>query len=479
MLRRCERAQHSHESNCPREGAKVSQLHSQLVSSYPPAFFCNQSDLLPSDDTMESALISWITGEKRMPRQIPTTSTLVGGRVASAQKVVKTVRAVHGHGIFRVGETINSVNQVSKTLNNFIPKVSKLVDRANQFIPTMQIMAHSACDSIKITTSFTNVATSVGIGANLVLTYQGVKALHLIAAKLEDVAAALAAQTALTAQRDFPQYVYDMIRERLGQTSDDPAGDHWFFLLHPDDDWYPKFYHLLETQPVGPRFCGYTNHIDTIFVFMLAARRFIEERERRAREAGRQFRPVRLHLLIPAYQPILIAEALRIPPEIGDFVMEARVNSGKEFVWLNLPHGQRHHTSGIGHWEPPGTGWWEGVLSKIGLAQRPLTLGSPRVLGSRQRSSEDDDVLAMVGDGEFRARPVADGEPGNEDLLGPQTSNQGGDGGGGGGENRHHATPLHHRHGRRDHRRSVKEIDRGSRGEKGPAAAAAAGLRES
>ncbi|KAK3378910.1 hypothetical protein B0T24DRAFT_610298 [Lasiosphaeria ovina] len=91
-----------------------------------------------------------------------------------------------------------------------------------------------------------------------------------------------------------------MIRERPGQTSDDAVSDHWFFLSHPDDDWYPKFYHLLEKQPVGPRFCGYTNHVDLSSFFMLAARRFIEERERRAREAGRHFRPVRLHLLIPA-----------------------------------------------------------------------------------------------------------------------------------------------------------------------------------
>ncbi|KAK0652471.1 hypothetical protein B0T16DRAFT_454835 [Cercophora newfieldiana] len=402
---------------------------------------------------MSTDLVSWIRGDKMKPnKKIMSTAVTVASKQAAP--VMKTVQAFSGvSGIFKIGDTIKSVNEVSQNVNAFLPKVTQLVDSANQFIPTMQIMAHSVCDSVRIATRFQSVASTVGIGANLVLTYQGVKALHLIAAKLEDISVALAAQTALTAQRDFPEYVHDMIRERLGQTAGDPTTDHWFFLYHPDDDWYPKFYHLLEKKPVGPAFCGYTNQIDTIFVFMLAARRHIESKMRESGGKG-GVRPVRFHLIIPAYQPILIAEALRVPEEIGDFVIEARTNSNKPFVWLNLPEDQRHYVSGIGQWDPTPLSWWDGVLSRVGLARRPPMLSSPRTLGTRQESTEDEDALAMIDDGR--------GEKGGE-LVKREVVEVGGSAEEG---SKRHSTPLHHRQRRGERRGSRRSIE-GERGEKG------------
>ncbi|KAK4443210.1 hypothetical protein QBC34DRAFT_265051, partial [Podospora aff. communis PSN243] len=386
---------------------------------------------------MSTDLVSWIRGDKMKPKQKAISTAVTA--IAKQTPIMKTVQATTGiSGIFKIGETIKSVNEVSQSVNTFLPKVTQLVDSANAFIPTMQIMASSVVDSVRLATRFQSVAATAGIGANVVLTYQGVKALHLIAAKLEDISVALAAQTALTAQRDFPEYVHDMIRERLGQTAGDPACDHWFFLYHPDDDWYPKFYHLLEKKPVGPAFCGYTNQIDTIFVFMLAARRYVDAK---AKE-GKVTKPVRFHLLIPAYQPILVAEALRVPEEIGDFVMEARTNSNKPFVWLNLPEEQRgRYASGIGQWDPTPLSWWDGVLSRVGLAKRPPMLGSPRTLGTRQESAEDEDALAMVDDGKGEKEKQKGGE-----LVKSEVGSVVEEG------SKRHSTPLHHRQRRSERR---------------------------
>jgi prophage DNA circulation protein len=157
--------------------------------------------------------------------------------------LVKTIQAVEG--IFQAGELMYNANETAGNLNDFIPKASKIVDRIEAFVPSMQVMGRSFVDTIKIFNTFNTIATTVGIGANVVLTYQGVQALHLIAAQLKEVSTALAAQTALLAQKDFPQYVYDLIRERLGQTSDDPAHEHWFFVYHPDNDWYVIPFSLL------------------------------------------------------------------------------------------------------------------------------------------------------------------------------------------------------------------------------------------
>ncbi|KAE8440395.1 hypothetical protein EG329_008171 [Mollisiaceae sp. DMI_Dod_QoI] len=74
--------------------------------------------------------------------------------------------------------------------------------------------------------------------------------------------------------------------------------------------------------------------------------------------------------------------------------MEGRINSTKEFVWLNLPKEQRNFVVDIGHWVPPTLGWWDWAMSKFGPVEKPLVLREPRVLGTRQQPREDDEEQA-------------------------------------------------------------------------------------
>ncbi|GAB1317167.1 Nipped-B-like protein B [Madurella fahalii] len=340
--------------------------------------------------------------------------------VEELKPLVQTIQA--GAGTYAIGKVMNDVGAVVDNVGVVVDSVSKAAAKVGAFIPSMQVMGRSFADSARIFASFNSIAMTAGIAANVVVAYQGVQVLQLIDARLKDMAASLAAQTALIAQKDFPQYVYDMIRERITQTSLDPSHDHWFFVYHPDNDWYPGFYRLLEKEMIGPEFCGYTNQIDTAFVFMLAARRRIQRKEQQAQRDGRPIRPTKLHLLIPAYQPVLIFEALKIPEEIGDFVMEGRINNNREFVWLNLPEDQRHYLQDIGRFVPPNPGWFDWAMSVIGLAEAPPKLGEPRVLGTRQGAIEAD------GDGD-----VAD-EGNKQEVIEDQTKQR--------------ATPLQQRHKR-------------------------------
>lgn len=384
----------------------------------------------------DSSVLSWLAGDHRMKKTAFKTAGKIGSKESPIAKTVQAVRGISKIGD-AVGDVVDHAHGVVDKINDFLPRASEVAHQIDRFIPSMQVMGRSFADSAKIFGHFNVIATSVGIAANVALTYQGVQALQLIAAKLQDISVSLAAQTALRAQQVFPEYVYDMVRERLDQTSADRTRDHWFFVYHPDNDWYPKFYHYLEKKPLGPGFCGYTNQIDTVFVFMLAARKRIQEKADKARSQGRSFRPVKLHLLMPAYQPILIAEALRIPEEIGDFVMEGRVNSNKEFVWLNLPQEQRHYVTDIGHWVPPEQGIWDWAMSKIGLADAPPALGEPRVLGTRQRTPPglieygDDADICLDGDTIVGCSEKSD--DGSDDHKSGRK------------RSRHHATPLHHR----------------------------------
>ncbi|KAH7127772.1 hypothetical protein B0J13DRAFT_564501 [Dactylonectria estremocensis] len=376
-------------------------------------------------------LSTWMLGNKTIRERALKKVT---DMIETAVPLVKTIQA--GYHLLETGEAVHNVNTAAAQINHFIP--------------AMQVMGKSICDSAKIFTYFNMAAITVGIGANIVPTYQGVQVLQLIAARLKDIATTLAAQTALLAQKEFPQYVHEMIRERLGQTADDPACEHLFFVWHPDDDWYPKFYHLLEKNPPGPRFCGYTNQIDTIFLFMLAARRRILEKEARAEEKGRTRRPTKLHLLVPAYQPILILEALKIPEEIGDFIIEGRVNSNAEMVWLNLPEEQRHYVVGVGQWIPPTQGWWDWSMSKVGMAEKPPKLGAPRVLGTSQQHEEEEeekvDLYSEDDDGgaAYDGSISTQGPSAPRTLLDAETA-------------RHEATPVHHRRRKKHKKRQNKD----------------------
>ncbi|KAI8627873.1 hypothetical protein F5Y19DRAFT_486494 [Xylariaceae sp. FL1651] len=358
-------------------------------------------------------IIKWIGSDKTIKKKAVKTVAKYANTVSP---IVQTIQA--GYGAYGIGEMMSNMNGMA-------PTASDVVDKVMEFIPAIQVIGRSFADCAKIFTNFNSIATAAGIGANIVLTYQGIKVLQLIDTRLKDMATSLAAQTTLIAQKDFPQYVHDMIRERVTQTSLDGNSDHWFFVYHPDNDWYPGFYHILQKEPIGPEFCGYTKQIDTAFVFMLAARRYIEKKECKAKKEGRPVRPTKLHLLIPAYQPILILEALRIPEQIGDFVIEGRINSNREFVWLNLPKEQGHYVEDIGQYLPPTPGWLDWAMSKIGLAETPPGLGERRILGTKQGSTDSDEIIGLIDDND-------------EDQ--DETPHD---------QNEHLATPLEQRHRRR------------------------------
>ncbi|RBR26830.1 uncharacterized protein FIESC28_00411 [Fusarium coffeatum] len=296
----------------------------------------------------------------------------VASTCASASPVIKIVQAANK--LAKVGDVVGHAN-------DFFSGASQTVKTAQVILPQMHILGQSLVDSAKLFHQFSIVATTLSAGANIIQTYQGIQALNLIAAKLGNISDTLQAQAALTAQRDFPQYVFDMIRERLSQTSVDQDREHWFFLWHPDTDWYPKFFHLIEEKKLSPRFCGYTNQLDTVFMFMLAARERITKREMVKARRRQHCKPVQLHLIIPAYQTILIPDRIKIPEEIGDFVIEGRINSNRPFVWLNLPDDQQHFTFDVGMWSPPESSLFEKALEWMGLSGKLQISDTPRVLG--------------------------------------------------------------------------------------------------
>jgi hypothetical protein len=339
--------------------------------------------------------MDWITKKVKTILRSPAAKKLT-----KCVPIVKTIHA--GHGLLKVGQAANTFIHTSKQIQ--------------EFLPTMQVMTESFCDKITFITGFTGLAITAGIAGNLVLTYQGVQALQKIAAHLNDISDSLAAQTALTAPETFARHVYQSIYQGINNNAHDVHHEHWFFVYHPDTDWYPAFHWKITKERLKKNFCGYSNQLDSVVIFMLAARTELAKERKRAKKLGKPMRNVVFHLLIPAYRPLVITEPLAFPKELSPFVVEGEIHNSNELVWLNLPEEQEDLLFNVGNWKPPPLSLLESIGIALGMTDMPPEHGEPRVLGTvREVADNERDNLSISSNRHFESH--SDNPDGDDVML--------------------------------------------------------------
>lgn len=116
--------------------------------------------------------------------------------------------------------------------------------------------------------------------------------------------------------------------------------EHAFFVCHPDTDWTSRFAEILGNgglhDPEG-RYRGRTSNLDLVTIMMLKTLK-------REEELGKE---LILHLIIPAYTPLLIEEAIRLPDILGQVKIHGKIHRGMEYVWINLPQEQASCLDGV------------------------------------------------------------------------------------------------------------------------------------
>ncbi|KAH7329484.1 hypothetical protein B0I35DRAFT_456840 [Stachybotrys elegans] len=283
------------------------------------------------------------------------------GRRARKGKVIETTKPLVQ--TIQAGLSSDGVYGMANPIRETAQNTSNL---AGQGTRSIQLMSNSVANHTNILMAFSNIAGIATSAAIIVAVYQGYLLLRDIEGHLREISISQRATMALAAQKEFPMYVYTMIRERVEQNRDDPNSKHAFFMYHPDNDWHPGFYQLMKDNPIGREFSF-----------------------RRYKRTKAKAKAIKLHLLIPAYQPLLIARALKIPEDIGDFVMEGRIHSGRALVTFNLPQEQSHYVQDIALYDPddPQQGWanWIKSLVSGGPAERKV-LGES-IGGSRSREA--------------------------------------------------------------------------------------------
>ncbi|KAF2470000.1 uncharacterized protein BDR25DRAFT_262551 [Lindgomyces ingoldianus] len=222
----------------------------------------------------------------------------------------------------------------------------------------------SALGASQASSLVSTFALPVGVGVLALQVWQGAKAAEMLG-RVGDV---LDAQTGLMAAEKFAQQVWDFVSQRVHETAKVPGERHFFFVYHPDTNWYPALYKLQRKEGQIDRYMGMSEQLDLLCHWMKHVRQFM------GRYSGRK--RVVLHLLMPAYRRIYIRDKLTFPEELCPLEIEGHIYNSAPFVTLNVTNKEdgQFVLSRVGNEAPKDSNLWNlwGMWTPGG---RPRMLG--------------------------------------------------------------------------------------------------------
>ncbi|KAE8353512.1 hypothetical protein BDV28DRAFT_148012 [Aspergillus coremiiformis] len=311
----------------------------------------------------------------------------------------------------KVLEIASQANDALKTIQEVSEKINISNDTVKKVIETIKIAANSFADKAIFATTFTSTVSAAGLLANTITTYQGVSELRTIAGHLKSMSETQRAELALSGGPAFAENIYVMLKSKIEKAH--PELD-WFFVYHPDTDWTYHFEEKLRTKGLlGRNFVGVVHDLDALVAFMGSVRDVYGDRY-----PGRQA-PF-FHLVVPAYEPIVIPTPLLIPEKVRPFRIEGDIHRGTSLVWMNLPGVDEKAILNIGVFQPPRS-IWDNIMLQVGLVQTPaprfLGIGSQTIeqapLAAITAGPEDDEISSLKAGRAVRRATYPDSEVGS------------------------------------------------------------------
>ncbi|KAH8894021.1 hypothetical protein GQ53DRAFT_821142 [Thozetella sp. PMI_491] len=105
---------------------------------------------------------------------------------------------------------------------------------------------------------------------------------------------------------------------------------HYFYVWHPDTDWYPAFEKTQRKKPLGRNFGGYNIDLGVLCNRMSSDRAVLIRNTSHGREAV-------FHLLIPAYSPIVTSHPVAFHSSLFPLVITGQRHRGVDLVWFDIP----------------------------------------------------------------------------------------------------------------------------------------------
>ncbi|CZR60206.1 uncharacterized protein PAC_10102 [Phialocephala subalpina] len=274
--------------------------------------------------------------------------------------------------------TVDNINKAMISVKTCADNVSNAASAIKAAMPSVKIMAQHA-KYMPAFGNFVSIAGVVAQGVQVYYTGQGVT-------ELRGMREELVAQTGLDAPKKFAKQVYRYIRMKAEQAQDSET--HVFFLYHPDTDWHPDFFEMVERDPLPDNFYGMSENLDALCVWMQYLRMIFTKN-------GKWGRTAVFDLLMPGYRPFTIKEPLAFAEKLWPLRLHGMIHNTKPHVQLNLPTADKDmlDLDGIGKWEKP-RNMWDQVFHK---EDRRL-----RVLG--EIDNVDDVFTVAVGTRQVRRK---------------------------------------------------------------------------
>ncbi|KAE8448819.1 hypothetical protein EG329_008821 [Mollisiaceae sp. DMI_Dod_QoI] len=283
-----------------------------------------------------------------------------------------------GQSCSNIKETVDNINGAMISVKACADNVGKAASAIKAAMPSVKIMAQHA----KYMPAFGTFVSAAGVVAQGVQVYYTGQAVTELRGMREE----LVAQTGLDAPKKFAKQVYRYIRMKAEQSQDSET--HIFFLYHPDTDWHPDFFEMVEHDPLPDNFYGMSENLDALCVWMQYLRlTFIKN--------GKWGKTAVFDLLMPGYRPFTIKEPLAFSCNLQPLRLHGMIHNTQPHVKINLPTADADmlDLDGIGKWEKPRNLW-----DKVFLQEK----GRPRVLG--EIPDVDDVFTVAVGTRQVRRK---------------------------------------------------------------------------
>ena len=177
----------------------------------------------------------------------------------------------------------------------------------------------------------------------------------------------------------FAAHVRDFINLKTAQYTKD-GGNHRFLVYHPDTQWHGAFRRLVQdSDALDESFCGITNDLFALGRWMLCMRVELQE------QGQGQDKPnqVQFHVLIPAYQTLVIPQPFVLPRALFPLTFEGEVANGEPLVWLSFPLEGKTTLRDVGNiYKPPREGGWKRNAAVASTLLGVHAIGSSAAMGT-------------------------------------------------------------------------------------------------
>ncbi|KAF5237093.1 hypothetical protein FAUST_6233 [Fusarium austroamericanum] len=196
---------------------------------------------------------------------------------------------------------------------------------------------HVVPEAFNSTPKFITYFQSAAMGTIALTILDVGQAIKRVGASLESIRSELAIANVSTIQGwdggGFGGYVHRFVRNEMSAFDDngvDKEGKyHYFYVWHPDTDWYTAFEERQAEHPLGLSFGGYDHDLSTICLRMRADREALKATTEYGRTAV-------LHLVIPAYQPLVVDTEFKFAEELFPLIVTGARHRGIDLVWIAL-----------------------------------------------------------------------------------------------------------------------------------------------